>query len=634
MAEGLLGGILGGGDERSEVETPEGAARAEPFASVLAANLSGSDPEVARDTSAFLREQTEFLRAQKEQLKDEHALRVAHLRNQLSEEKVRRFGLRLRVGFQLFLVLAATVIGLGVAVVIRDAFKSRSVVIDAFDISPNLTAQALDGRIVAAALHDRLTQLQAATRISAQKREIANAWTNEIAIDVPETGLSFGQIERMLKTRFGHDQHISGTLIKTDPAGLALTVRGTDVLPRTFTDEKADLDAVVSRAAEYVYGESQPGLFVHYLANDVARYEDAIAFAKSHLARASTDDKPLLLNYWANAMSAIALGDRKIMAQTVPLYQEAVRIKPDYWNGWYNITSTLGTLGDEEGAIRAGLQMKKLAGGRPGEAPEQSYGPYDQLLYNLQAYRSALLAEIAATGGVTAIWAEEGLLVALADAQLHEVDTARVRLATALWDPKSHFDVMAVTNLRALIAEELGDLKAAANAWDDFAAVWSDPRIANSSPSAMCGSAPTYERTAQPAKADAALAAPLKTVGISTYVDCYRFKADVLELRGDWTGAQEWYAKAVKLGPSMPSGYYSWGVALAKHGELAAAAVKFQLANQKGPHWADPLKAWGDVLMKQNNATDALAKYDEALKYAPNWKQLREARVATAKLKV
>ncbi len=34
-------------------------------------------------------------------------------RNQLREESIRRFGLRLRVGYRLFLVLVATVIGVG-----------------------------------------------------------------------------------------------------------------------------------------------------------------------------------------------------------------------------------------------------------------------------------------------------------------------------------------------------------------------------------------------------------------------------------------------------------------------------------------------------------------------------------------
>jgi tetratricopeptide (TPR) repeat protein len=137
----------------------------------------------------------------------------------------------------------------------------------------------------------------------------------------------------------------------------------------------------------------------------------------------------------------------------------------------------------------------------------------------------------------------------------------------------------------------------------------------------------TYEKTGQPAKADAAL----KPYGGAPFVDCYRFKGDVLDLRGDWAGAQEWYARAVKLGPSMPAGYYSWGMALFRHGDLEGAAAKFKDANHKSPHWADPLKAWGDVLVKQGNTKDALAKYDEALKYAPNWMQLKQARDSLAK---
>src|SRR5580698_363592 len=59
-----------------------------------------------------------------------------------------------------------------------------------------------------------------------------------------------------------------------------------------------------------------------------------------------------------------------------------------------------------------------------------------------------------------------------------------------------------------------------------------------------------------------------------------------LFVRGDWKASV--YAKAAKLGPDMLSGYYSWGVALAKHDDLAGAAAKFATANKVGPHWADP----------------------------------------------
>jgi len=61
----------------------------------------------------------------------------------------------------------------------------------------------------------------------------------------------------------------------------------------------------------------------------------------------------------------------------------------------------------------------------------------------------------------------------------------------------------------------------------------------------------SYEKTGEPAKADAALNA----AGKFTFVDCYRFRGDVLDLRGDWPGAQKAYAEAVALAPDLPAGY-------------------------------------------------------------------------------
>src|SRR3984957_16516935 len=119
--EGLPGGILGGEDEKPEVEVPEALAGAEAFAAAVAAKLAGNDPGVARKTEEFLSDQSHLLKLQARHLQDEHALRVAHLRNQLREENVRRFSLRLRVGFQLFIALVAAIIGIAAAIMIRDA---------------------------------------------------------------------------------------------------------------------------------------------------------------------------------------------------------------------------------------------------------------------------------------------------------------------------------------------------------------------------------------------------------------------------------------------------------------------------------------------------------------------------------
>lgn len=618
MAEGLLDGVLGGEEEK--IDPTEGGT--EPMVAAVAANLASQNPEVAAETVAMFRKQTEVLEVQKRKLEAEYQFFEA-------EWNPRLLALRLRTGFQVFFALFATVIGIGLAIVIYQAVQSRSVVIDPIDIAPNLSAEVPSSRILAAGLLDVLTRIQAATRTSAEHRSLSNAWTNDIAIDVPETGISIGQLERMLKTRFGHDQHIDGDLVKTRTGTLALTVRGTGILAKTFSAETGNLDKLLTQAGEYVYSQSQPGLWAAYLSNN-DRNDEAIQFAQAAYTTLAPGERPYVLNYWANAISG--KGGDGAMAEALPLYRETVRLKPDFWIGYNNIMYALAGLGDEEGVVRVGEQMIKAAGGRPGRAPEYQYQNYDQEVWDLPAARAGQIADMETHGGIGTTGAAGGALnlaVAQLEVQMHDVEAAALRLKTTPVDEKNLSDVAAAAMDRALLAEESGDLKAAAKQWDAYAVAYANPVISTSNPGYICDAAVTYEKTGQSAKADAAL----NPVGKLSLVDCYRFRGDVLDLRGDWPGAQQWYAKAVKLAPSVPSGHYSWGVALARHGDLDAAAAKFRDANLKGPHWADPLKAWGDVLAQQGHTNEALARYDQALKYAHNWQQLKDARAAATKHK-
>lgn len=622
MSEGVISGMLGDDDERPELEELASEASADAFAATLSHQAALNDPEVARDASAFLRGQLQMVQVQTEHLQDEHPLRIAHLKNQLREERLRRMGMRLRVGFQIIIVLFAVGIFIGAALMVRDAVSSHSVVIDPFDTPPALAQNGINGKTVAAGLLDVLTKIQAVTRTDAERRSLSNAWTNEIAIEVPETGVSVAQIERALQTRFGHDQHIDGDLVQTANGGLVLTVRGNGIAPKSFSGKSDELEKQLTEAGEYVYSQSQPGLWTAYLANN-GRPDEAIQFAQSVYSKLPARDKPYVLNNWANAISAKG-GGAATMREVLPLYREAIRLKPDYWAGYSNVTYALNGMGDEEGTVHAGEQLRTIAGGRPGRAPENNYANYDQMVWDLPAERADTISDIESNGGVGSVGTvagPENLLVAQVEAQMNDPDAAELRVKTTQVDPKSMPDVADAAMDRAFIAEDRGDWNMAAAEWDQFAVAYADPVVSTSNPPYICFAAVSYEKTGQSKKADAALNA----ASPSTYVDCYRFRGDVLDLRGNWPEAQQWYAKAIKLGPSIPSGYYSWGMALMRHGDLDGAAVQFAMANQKGPHWADPLKAWGDVLVKQGKTQEAHEKYNEALKYAPHWKELKKA---------
>ena len=379
MAEGFLGGILGEEDEKPDLGTADSLAGADAFAAAVAARLTASDPQVARDTSTFLRDQSEVLKIQAAHLKAEHAARLHYLRGQAREVDVRRFGLRVRIAFQLFLALLASTIGIGLVVMLRDAVTSRSVVIEPFEVPAALSADGLNGKVVAAALLDVLTRIQDSNHKSAHERNLSNTWTNEISMDIPETGVSFRQLDRMIRARFGHDQHIEGDLVRI-PAGLALTVRGNGILPRTFTGEAGALNKLLTLGGEYVYSQSQPGLWGNYLLNS-DRNDEAIRFAQGAYLTADPGERPYLLNAWGNAIASN--GGEGALREALPLFREALRLKADYWVAYNNIMYALGGIGDEEGLVRTGEEMMKAAGGRPGRAPDNYFTNYDQMVWDL-----------------------------------------------------------------------------------------------------------------------------------------------------------------------------------------------------------------------------------------------------------
>jgi tetratricopeptide (TPR) repeat protein len=619
MAEGLLGGILGQEEEKPELEASETLRGAEAFAAAVAAKLAGNDPAVARQTVEFLSEQTQLLRVQKEHLKGEYSARLHLLQGQAREVDLRRLGLRLRVGFQLFVVLVACIIGIWAVIMVRDAITSRRVIIEPFHAPPSLATRGIDGAVLAGGLLDELSRLQDATRSSASARDLSGAWTGNIKLDVPETGVSISEISRLLRERFGHDVHVDGDLVETPAGGLALTLRGNGVPPQSFGGPGTDLAKLTVEAAEYVYSKSQPARWAYYLQN-VGRAEEAIAFCRAALGSVSKEDRPYLLNVWAYSIDSTGGSPREALV----LFRAALKLKPDYWVAHNNVMNSLWILGDEEGAWRAGEDLRKAAGGRPGRAPELVYENWDAFTWNLGAWLTATTADAEANAGVGTGGSTAGTSIADIDARLHDPEAAELALKTTKED-RHDLTIGALTHfVRGRLAAEAGEAASATTEMEAFGAAYQDPAVSTAYPGYNCWIAPAEEAAGHPAKADALL------ITAGTFVDCYRFRADILDGRGDWVRAQRVYADAVALAPDLPASYYSWGVALLKHGDLNEATAKLKDAHRRGPHWADPLKAWADVLVKQGHPKEALAKYDEALKYAPNWAALKEARAAVA----
>jgi tetratricopeptide (TPR) repeat protein len=464
-------------------------------------------------------------------------------------------------------------------------------------------------------------RLQAATLgLRDRKRSLRNAWSSEVQLAVPEVGISIDEISRLLKARLGHDLHISGDVVEA-PSGLALTVRGDGVAAKTFRGAAGTLDSLTTQAAEYVYAQSQPAQWAQYLGT-MGRYDEGIVFAREAFSRTEPSERGSLL-----VGLGLALGMTGKHEEAVQTLRQAIALDPTEYAGRSDLIWEERVLGDEQAAWRVGMDMLRYAGGRPGRVSELWYHNLDDLTGDLSAERDALVADRDSTTGTGQTFR---INQQIAEVETRQHDPIAAGQALGLMRPTQ--DLLGGSRshaVRAEMAAEAGDVQSAASEIE--AAATACAQISSGGTGScrllICQTALFEEQAGHHDKADAAFGAG------GHYLDCYRFRGDILDHRGDWAGAQKAYADAAALAPDLPAGYYSWGLALARHGDLAGAVAKLKDANQRGPHWADPLKAWGDVLAKQGHPKEALAKYDEALKYAPNWKQLKEAREAAAKQK-
>ena len=168
MADDLFGKIFGEEDERPDVPGAEAIAGAEAFAAAIAAIASRQDPGVARKTATFLDHQSRLLKIQADHLQDEHAMRLAGLREQSVDGRLRRASARVKLASQLITAMIVTALGIFLLVAISDAVRSRSVVIEPFETPPGLQADGLNGKVAATSRNAaRAVTIKAATSCEA-----------------------------------------------------------------------------------------------------------------------------------------------------------------------------------------------------------------------------------------------------------------------------------------------------------------------------------------------------------------------------------------------------------------------------------------------------------------------------------
>ena len=121
-----------------------------------------------------------MLQVQKRQLAaHERHLHIEHTRE------------RLHILIQVGICLAVTTVAILFGAMAWSAWNSQSVLVTAFTIPPEMESQGLTGQVVAAGLIDQLRELQEATRTTVARRNITDAWSGDVRLEIPDARLAW-----------------------------------------------------------------------------------------------------------------------------------------------------------------------------------------------------------------------------------------------------------------------------------------------------------------------------------------------------------------------------------------------------------------------------------------------------------
>jgi tetratricopeptide (TPR) repeat protein len=624
MAEGgLIEGVFGGDAE--EREGDGGLAGADAVAVAVAMDAARHDPELARQAAEYLAKQGRLTDLQLHHFDTERRLAIEAARR-------KRFSDRIRNG----LMGGAALLGLGVVGALAyetwSAVHDHDLVVESFSVPPDLAAKGLTGSVLAAQIRDRLNALQASPSLQAGERA-SNEPDNPIKVEIPETGVSLGEIGRWLREKFGHETRVSGELYHvTDASGapaLALTVRVGDEPGEQSVQSEGAIEKLIQSGAETAFGATSPVRYAEWLGlRD--RFEEGREFLM-RLAGSGT------LGQRAAAEAELGTGPYSTGPdEDLPHVQAAVRLSPNDSSYQHFLARVEQGLGHDE----ASYQLEKIALAAPPPASLSAEGREVA-----RASRRLSIAMLVGDYGGAVRSAETSVraqladpnteygrrvVIAVAQSRAHDPDAARAFIQSGY----SHRANLPQSLDAVMEAQYLGGRQNFDWARGDWNAVEAggariramDPRRARRPWDPEVLQAEALAHLGRRAEADALINA--------TPPDCYpcvRGRGRIAALEGDRAAADRWFAEALRQAPDLAFAETEWGDALLAEGKASEAAAKYASAHAKSPRYADALKGWGDALSKLGRRSDALAKYDEALKLSPHWRELRQARDTAAR---
>ena len=612
-------------EDTSEGAAPEAPVEASSAAVGLAlGRASKTSKPLDAKAAAFLDEQTRLVRLQTEHMHEQRELVLSRLR-------WGRFGDRLKALLQLMTVLVGLVIVAVIGVMAWHAHETSGLVIDAFSVPPDLARDGLTGQVAAGRFLDKLQALQAATANSDRPAQsFQDNWGSEIKVEIPETGLTFGEFEKLLREKLGNISHVSGEVLKT-PAGISLTARTGDAPPQTFTGSEADFDTLAQKAAEAVFRASQPYRYADYLDQN-GRVDEAFAVVKDLAENGPPSERGWAYAKWAlmdindhgdvasslsHSSQGLGFGAGSDMTDRISIVAAAV------WSG-HDETNL---------SVSQTLFMRSQH-----RLPETSTVFFEETKLLAKAWLQFSQPDFK---GSAETWDKTTQLSGPTNFSSKPLGHAMEATALAL----NHDVAGARAQLRLVQAPDesaymwslaKGAFTAAPAYWigvetDDWQAALADARHLDGWLAAHKTQRPIYglmqkvwiwplEAMALARTGDFKGAqALIETTPLDCYL-CLRTRARITASAHDWPTAERWFNEAARQAPSLPFAYAEWGQMLLDRGDADGAIAKLAVARDKGPRFADPLELWGEALMRKGDFGGAVRKFRQADTLSPGWR--------------
>ena len=560
------------------------------------------DPRAA----AYLQEHTRLAALQAENLIEQNAFELSHLR-------FRRFSDWAKFALEVSAGLIALLIVWALAGMVWNASRSHDLVVEPFSVPADVVQSGMTGSVLAARVLDRMGAMQASTVSLA---EGAGSYRSDdrdkVRVEIPDTGISIGELNRYLRQWLGDDIAVGGDLVHT-AKGLALTVRYGDRPGSTVAG--ADLDALIDKAAEHLYRAARPLRYADYLGQH-GRIDEARAILAPMTARGGSRERALAYL----TLASLHFDDGDVPAE-LDAALVAARLDPSNAAAWYAVDAGAYNMGHREQALDAeDAVLSLIAKGGASDLNPDMAATMPAVLGADHAIDkgdpSGAIAQCQNALGVRDCGASY-----LAGYEIDAHDFAEVQHYLALVpllnpDGKTSASRIALTArvarlqgdwARAVVLDRTADAVFASRpdgAWFRHIQLW---------PSMVTDMA----RAGDVAGAQALIGNTRLDCD-----DCVIARGRVAAAQRDWAAAAHWFALVSARAPSMPHADFAWGEMLLAKGDLGGAIAKFDSAHRKGPNFADPLELWGEALIATNRSDLAVKKFEEAARHAPNWGRL------------